>query len=161
MFAVRCASGSSAARERRITAERATAILGEAVDLAEERVCRAWGVPPLTDEFRASLSSAVPALFVSGTLDGDTPEENADEVIPGFRNAFRLVVEGAPHALLGLEFPEERAAVVRFLSGERPRTARLRQGVIAFERPSAERRGTLLAADDRRGPPPMFGGGTP
>ena len=123
-------------------------------------MCRGWGVPPLADEFRQPLTSAVPALFVSGTLDGDTPEENTEEVIPGFRNAARLVIEGAPHALLGIEVPEERAAVVGFLAGERPRTERLQRAVLAFERPSAVARGTLLA-DDRRKLPPRFGGGMP
>ena len=36
----------------------------------------ALGVPRLDDDFRGPVSSPVPTLFVSGSLDGDTPERN-------------------------------------------------------------------------------------
>ncbi|MDQ2870081.1 MAG: alpha/beta hydrolase [Acidobacteriota bacterium] len=133
VFTMRCASGASRDRAARIAAEREGAILGDAADLAEERICRAWGIEPLPENFRSPVVSDVPALFVSGTLDGDTPEANADEVAPGFRNGSRLVIEGGAHGLLALEDRAARGALLRFFETGRARPQRLPMSALAFE----------------------------
>ena len=59
--------------------------------------CDGWGAPVLPARYRKAITSTVPALFISGTLDGRTPVANADEVRRGFRNSAHLIVEGASH----------------------------------------------------------------
>jgi pimeloyl-ACP methyl ester carboxylesterase len=51
----------------------------------------------LGDEFRSPLSSDVPTLFISGTLDGVTPVSNAPEVARGFTSGRHLIIHGAAH----------------------------------------------------------------
>ncbi|MGY1424807.1 alpha/beta hydrolase [Lysobacter sp. A289] len=51
----------------------------------------------LGEAFRAPLQSDVPALFISGTLDGRTPPGNAKALMPGFSDAAHLLVHGASH----------------------------------------------------------------
>ncbi|HEY6064627.1 MAG TPA: alpha/beta hydrolase [Thermoanaerobaculia bacterium] len=158
MFLMRCASGATAVRLARIEAERESALLGDAADLAEDRVCRAWGVPRLSDEFRQPVSSAVPTLFVTGTLDGDTPERNTREILGGFSRAARLKIDGAAHSLLGLEGENERDAIAEFLSGGGAKQAVVRLPAIPFAPPGS--RGTFLA-DGRTAASALFGGGMP
>jgi hypothetical protein len=38
-------------------------------------LCRVAGVPELPDAYRLPITTRVPALFVSGTLDSNTPPE--------------------------------------------------------------------------------------
>ncbi len=160
VFAARCASGASPARLVRIDRDSKAALFGETTSFAEERVCRALGVSPLPDSFRAPVVSELPVLFVSGTLDTDTPEENAIEVSRGFPNAERLRVEGAPHALLGFEDFATRGAIVRFFEGRRLRTPRMALSPIVFERPEAVPAGSSLTlaagGNPLRIPPPFL-----
>ncbi|MEO8190809.1 MAG: alpha/beta hydrolase [Acidobacteriota bacterium] len=143
VFSMRCASGASRDRAARIEAERAQAIFGDASDLADERICRAWGVAALPEEFRSPVVSSVPALFVSGTLDGDTPEANAEEVARGFQNGVRLSVEGAAHGMLGFEDRETRAAVLRFVDTGRGRFGKVLLAKLTFEAIPTEPAGWL------------------
>ena len=159
VFTARCASGASPERLVRIDRESRSTVLGETTSYAEERVCRAFGVSPLPESFRAPVVSELPVLFVSGTLDSDTPEENAIEVSRGFPNAERLRVEGAPHALLGFEDFATRGAIVRFFEGRHLRTPRVALSPIEFERPQAAPPGsslTLAAGGNAFRVPPPF-----
>jgi pimeloyl-ACP methyl ester carboxylesterase len=140
IFAMRCASGASAERTRQVEAERRVATLGDATDFAEERVCRALGVAPLPEIFRSPVRASLPTLFVSGTLDGDTPESNAAEVLRGFSNGEHLSVVGGAHSLLGFEDSASRSAITRFFEGGRLQTGRLEMAALAFERPEPRRR---------------------
>jgi pimeloyl-ACP methyl ester carboxylesterase len=161
IFAVRCASSASAARTHRIELERATAALGETTHFAEERVCRAVGAAPLPDAFRAPVQSALPLLFVSGTLDGDAPESNAIEVGRGFANGEQLEVAGAAHVLLGFGDAATRSAIVRFFEGRRLRTTHVAIAAVAFDRPGSPAIGSVGSAVARAGAfraPGLFGG---
>lgn len=158
MFTNRCASGASAERVSRIARDRARATFPDAADLAEDRICRAWGVKPLPDDFRLPVRSAVPVLFVSGTLDGDAPEENAAEVLAGFSRGRRLIVGGGAHALLGLEGPAARDATLRFLEGAAPRAERVDLPRVAFERPQSNPASAILAGRREIAVPTLFGG---
>jgi pimeloyl-ACP methyl ester carboxylesterase len=137
IFTMRCASGSTRERELRIAKEVQFAALGNVTDFAEERVCRAWGVAPLSDEFRAPVRSSLPALFVSGTLDGDAPEDNATKVLTGFSKGQHLRVSGAAHVGLGFQDPATRAAIVRFFEGARLPSLCIELPALVFERPLA------------------------
>jgi hypothetical protein len=159
MFAMRCASGASPDRLARIDSERRRVTLGETLDFAEESVCRAWGVPRLPDDFRAPVRSAVPALFVSGSLDGDTPQANAGEVMKGFPNGRHLLVEGAAHSLLAFQDPRARAALYDFLADGRVRSDRVPLPRLAFETPRTGRADGALLAGNRDVALPLFWGG--
>ncbi len=164
MFAMRCASGASSDREARIDAERRRVTLGDTLDFAEEAVCRAWGVPRLPDEFRAPVRSDVPTLFVSGSLDGDTPPTNAGEVLAGFSRGHQLVIEGAAHSLLGFEESKARAALRDFLADGKVRASRVTLPPLEFQSPRAGRPEGALLAHNRESVPaaPIFwGGGMP
>ena len=91
-----CQAGTSPARQKRVEAEARTALLGYAT-LDFEEACDGWGVGSLPETYRRPVKSGVPALFISGTLDGRTPVANAEEVRKGFRNSAHLIVDGASH----------------------------------------------------------------
>ena len=137
IFTMRCASGSTRERELRIAKEVLSAALGSVTDFAEERICRAWGVAPLPDEFRSPMRSSLPTLFVSGSLDGDAPEANTTEVLAGFPNGQHLRVFGAAHVGLGFQDAVTRAAIVRFLEGGRLASLRIDLSALVFELPGA------------------------
>jgi pimeloyl-ACP methyl ester carboxylesterase len=162
MFAMRCASGASPDRVARIDSERRTVTLGETLDFADDPVCRAWGVPRLPDGFRAPVRSIVPTLFVSGSLDGDTPSANAGEVMKGFPNSHHLLVEGAAHSLLAFQDARARSALAEFLADGRVRAERVSLPPLAFEIPKTGRtEGALLAGIREPAQPDFWGGGLP
>ena len=78
------------------------------------------GDPDLGDDFRGPLHSDVPALFVSGTLDGRTPPSNVEELLPGFPNGRHIVIENGEHDYedLLVRCPALAEAVRAFLCGE-------------------------------------------
>jgi pimeloyl-ACP methyl ester carboxylesterase len=91
-----CQAGTADARQQQVEDEAATALLGYAtLDFVE--ACDGWGAPVLPARYRKAVKSTVPALFISGTLDGRTPVANADEVRRGFLNSAHLIVDGASH----------------------------------------------------------------
>jgi hypothetical protein len=92
--------------------------------LPSREVAQALGVGDLGDGFRAPVRSAVPALFVSGTLDANTPPEQAEAVRTGFANSGHLIVENGGHEDL-LVREDIRAAIVQFLKGGEPPSRRI------------------------------------
>ena len=65
---------------------------------------------------RPPLISAVPALFISGTLDANTPPHHAEEVRWGFVNSTHLIVENAGHETI--PSAEVQAVIVDFFRGK-------------------------------------------
>ena len=113
-YCVDCASGVSAARWERIMGEARNFPLGRTIDWPFPEICEAFDRPDLGDEFRSTLRSNVRALFVTGTLDCRTPEENVRDLAPLFLSPRHLVVEDAGHADLLLP-RAVHAAVTEFL----------------------------------------------
>ncbi len=60
-------------------------------------LCHFWGVPPVDSSFFEPVSSEVPVLFISGTLDPISPIENVLEIINDFPNERHLILEGGAH----------------------------------------------------------------
>ena len=116
-FAMDCASGATAARLAQIASEAPSTILGDAINFPFPEICQAWNVPDLGDAFRTPLTSNVPVLFVSGSVDGRTPPSNAAEVAAGFPNGQQLIVERAGHNELATD-RDIIDAVMQFLRGE-------------------------------------------
>jgi pimeloyl-ACP methyl ester carboxylesterase len=91
-----CQAGTADVRAKQVETQAKTALLGYAtLDFVE--ACDEWGTTVLPARYRTPVKSTVPALFISGTLDGRTPVANADDVRKGFRNSAHLIVEGASH----------------------------------------------------------------
>jgi pimeloyl-ACP methyl ester carboxylesterase len=119
-FAMDCASGGSKARYAQIKREEAGTLLGNAFNFMIADSCEAWDVADLGDSFRKPVTSKVPVLFISGTLDGRTPPERAEEVRKGFRNSTHLIIDGASHDDdLFLSTPKIMETMLAFMRGEK------------------------------------------
>lgn len=114
-LAMNCASGASAARMQRIRREWSETLLGEMSETLYPDVCDRIPVSPLDEAFRSPVRSEVPTLFVSGTLDANTPPHQAEQVRWGFPNSAHLIVENAGHEST-LTVPAVQDAIVRFLT---------------------------------------------
>jgi len=125
--AMDAASGMSEERLFRFLRDDETLLLGGGDDLTNAYMADALGIPDLGPAFREPVRSDVPALFISGTLDGRTPPANAREVLRGFPDGRHLVVENAGHSDdLFLSSPEIREVMEAFLAGDSIPTERIR-----------------------------------
>ena len=112
---VDAASGATAQRWERIEREAKTSLLAPR-ELVLRPVSEVWHPAELGDSFRAAITSDVPTLFMSGTLDANTPPIQAEEIARGFRHAVTLVVENAGHEdMLGQRDVGE--TLVRYFQG--------------------------------------------
>jgi pimeloyl-ACP methyl ester carboxylesterase len=135
--AMDCASGASAARRRRIAEEAKTTLLGDAINMPFPEVCATLGIPDLGDAFRAPVvRSDVPALLISGTLDGRTSPRNAEQVMKGLTHATHLVIDGAGHSdPLFLSSPKILEAIQQFLRGDEVTITRATAPPVRFLAP--------------------------
>ncbi|MFP3941614.1 MAG: alpha/beta hydrolase [Thermoanaerobaculia bacterium] len=118
--AMDAASGISRGRLERLRSHDAHSLLGSGLLEANVALAQGLGVEDLGTEFREPVTSDVPTLFISGSLDGRTPVSNALEVMKGFSEAQHLVVENGGHGddlLVGT--PELAAAIVDFFAGRK------------------------------------------
>lgn len=123
------ASGATAARLALTNREAETSLLGDALNFPMPHV---MGVRPqidLGDDFRAPFKSNIPALFISGTLDGRTYPDEAAEETKGFANRRRLVVANGGHNIYEADTRIADAVVSFFKGGPTPET-------IAFAPPA-------------------------
>lgn len=111
-----CASGTSAQRLAQIRSEESRSIFGRFTNDPFPEICRAVGSPDLGDEYRAPVISDVPVLFISGTLDSNTPPFQAEEVRWGLTRGTHIIVDNAGHEDTFLN-REVGRAIVEFLSG--------------------------------------------
>lgn len=72
-------------------------MLGPALNFPLPGIAADLGITVLAPGFRATLSSDVPTLFVSGSLDGRTPPADAQSASTGFANGRQLLIDGAGH----------------------------------------------------------------
>lgn len=111
------ASGASAARLVRIYRSREQCEFGEALDFPFPAIARSWSAEDLGQKFREPLSSGAPMLVFTGSLDGNTPTENAVESLPLLPNATHKEIRYAAHNdMLSAEGVVEDVAA--FLAGE-------------------------------------------
>ena len=135
--AIDCASGVSAERWARIKAEEGETTLGRDMDFPYPEVCEAWGVSQLEPAFRAQLTSDLPVLFVSGTLDPRTPPANAEEIQKGFQNSASVIIDGVAHRdRLFNGSPQIKEVMLEFLKGLPISTNRIR-APFEFDPPKA------------------------
>jgi pimeloyl-ACP methyl ester carboxylesterase len=111
-----CSLGWSAARWAQAQSETRGA-LSSSVNLQwTSGVCQSLGVAGQNATPTARLWSAAPALFISGTLDTNTPPFQAEELRWGFPDSTHLIVENGGHETL--PSTEVQAIVVDFFKGQ-------------------------------------------
>jgi pimeloyl-ACP methyl ester carboxylesterase len=124
------ASGVSPERYARIQREAPQTLLGDLINFPFPDIATAWEAPDLGPAFRAPLTSQVPALFLSGTLDARTPISNTEEVRAGFVHSQHIIVEGATHSTAEIvQAPGVTSAMLDFLRGQ---PVRVTQSAIPF-----------------------------
>lgn len=127
------ASSVSAARLELVRRQASSALLGDAGNFPMPHV---YDVAPelvLGDDFRRPFATEVPMLLVMGTMDGRTPIESQEELLPQFRRATRLTVVNAGHNI----FEQSEAAqheIVRFLQSGTTGTGVINLPPPAFKR---------------------------
>ena len=119
------ASGISAPRLAQIRREAVTGVLGDAINFPMPHVAGMRPALELGADFRAPLTSAVPTLFISGTLDGRTSPAEAREEIRGLRNGTHLIVEHGGHNIFEADRRVADAVVAFFRGAAVPTTIRL------------------------------------
>jgi len=115
-FAVACSDGWSSARRELAREEAARSLFGD-VPFAhlDPRICEGVGAGPAPADSLLPVWRSVPTLLVNGTLDGNTPTYQAEEVGWGLANAEFVTVENGFHETLPAE--EVQALVAQFLGG--------------------------------------------
>jgi len=119
------ASGISASRVAMIRREAATGVLSDAINFPMPHVAGMRPSLDLGDDFRAPLRSAVPTLFISGTLDGRTSPTEAREELKGLRNGRLLLVENGGHNIFEADKRVADAVVAFFRGADVPSNIRL------------------------------------
>jgi pimeloyl-ACP methyl ester carboxylesterase len=114
-FAMDCASGASPQRRARIKREEKLSLLGDAANFTDS-ICSLWGQANLGKSFHAPVKSSLPVLFISGTLDSNTPVAQAREIAKGFPNSRQVIIEGAGHEDL-LSSTQIGDTIANFLGG--------------------------------------------
>jgi pimeloyl-ACP methyl ester carboxylesterase len=125
------ASGVSPERLARIKRETPNSILGDVLNFPDADA-QIWGDADLGDAYRSPLIASTRTLFLSGTLDSNTPPYQAEEVRWGFSNASHIIVEYAGHED---SLPNEtvRAAIIDFLNGKDLSNVRISLGPPKFK----------------------------
>ncbi|HLL77620.1 MAG TPA: alpha/beta fold hydrolase, partial [Pyrinomonadaceae bacterium] len=126
--AVDCSVGWSAERLAQARRETPRALFDDVNLQRTAEICKAVGVPGSGSPQPGRLWSALPALFVSGTLDTNTPPFQAEEVRWGFPDSAHLIVENGGHETL--PDAEVQAVVVDFFKGRD-----VRGRTVSFPRP--------------------------
>jgi pimeloyl-ACP methyl ester carboxylesterase len=115
-------SGTTRDRVAKIEEEAKTALLGEMVNFPFPGVDEAVGNPDLGDNYRSPIHTSVSTLFISGSLDNNTPPFQADEVRRTFRNSTHLVVENAGHESMLVDARVQQTIVEYFRGGDVSKT---------------------------------------
>ena len=135
------ASGISPQRQALIDQERKETLLGDAINFPWHPMVEGIRVADLGEVFRTNPHTRIPALFISGTLDGRTPPENAEEILKGFPNGKHLVIDGAGHSdPLFLSSPRILEVMLAFLKGEAVEDETIKLPPVEF--PKKEKMGT-------------------
>ena len=115
-------SGTTKQRTAKIKEEAKTAMLGEMVNFPFPGIDEAVGSPDLGDKYRSPINTAVPTLFISGTLDNNTPPFQADEVRRTFKNSTHLVIENAGHESMVVDARVQQVMVDYLRGGDVSKT---------------------------------------
>jgi pimeloyl-ACP methyl ester carboxylesterase len=111
-----CSVGWSDARMARAQGETPGALFSNVNLQWSSGVCKSLGFAGQSAAQLPRLWSTIPALFISGTLDTNTPPFQAEELRWGFPNSTHLIVENGGHETLPSE--EVQSIIVDFFKGQ-------------------------------------------
>ena len=115
-FAVSCSEGSSASRRQLAREQASHSVFGDAPFIhLDPGVCEAVGAAAPSADSLLPVWSSVPTLLIDGTLDSNTPDYQAAEVLWGLENGASVTVENGFHETL--PSPDVQAAAAGFLNG--------------------------------------------
>lgn len=116
--AIDCSAGWSTERVAQVRREAPQALFSNVNLQWESDICKAVGMTGSASapHPQPRVVSTLPTLFVSGTLDTNTPPFHAEEVRWGFPNSVHLIIENSGHEML--PSPEVQAVIVDFLKGQ-------------------------------------------
>jgi pimeloyl-ACP methyl ester carboxylesterase len=115
-LATDCAAGWSAKRFERVNKEARAALMSNVNLQWSPSICKLTGAASLGAKFRSRITSKVPTLFLSGTLDPNAPPFQAEEAQRDFSNKVNLIVENAGHE--SLPAAEVQAVIVDFFRNQ-------------------------------------------
>ncbi|MEM9324704.1 MAG: alpha/beta fold hydrolase [Bacteroidota bacterium] len=113
------ASGAADTRWEQIEKEASQSLFGNVVNFPFGAAREHWPSQALSYDAGVPMTSDIPTLFITGTLDSRTPVEQVEETRKGFSNAVHIKVENAGHeqALWNQQTFDE--SIPAFLRGER------------------------------------------
>ena len=110
-------SGATKQRLAQIKKESKDSILGNAVNMLDLNIGDIWGNHDLGDDYRKPLKTNIRTLFVSGTMDSNTPTEQTEEIRKDFSKSSHLILQYGGHED-SLPNKDVQKAIVEFLNGE-------------------------------------------
>ncbi len=128
-YTMACSDGSSPERRARFERELGRSLLGDALNIhMQPELCQALGIVPADV---SPVWSFVPTLFISGTMDSNTPAFQAERVLWGFPNGIHVVVQNGFHETLpddrvqaiAADFLARKDVITRSLAERSPRFA--------------------------------------
>ncbi len=115
MLVMKAASGVSPERKAMIATQAEQSPFGDIGNFPlYDEVGEELGTPDLGESYRAPLVTNVRTLFLTGTLDWNTPPYQAEEIRWGFTNAAHITVRNAGHEQI-LPRPDIQKAMLEFL----------------------------------------------
>jgi pimeloyl-ACP methyl ester carboxylesterase len=120
-FAMDVASGMTASKEKLITKQSKTSLLGNLLNFPMPQLNKVVSGLDLGDEFRSFPKSDVPTLLLTGTLDGRTYIQAQKEATQGLTNLTQVIVKNAGHNLF-MSSPIITEVIKDFLAGKNLQT---------------------------------------
>jgi pimeloyl-ACP methyl ester carboxylesterase len=114
---MRTASGATKQRYADIAEQGKTALLGNAMNTPDIYAKNYFGNIDLGNDFRKPFTSNIKTLFISGTMDSNTPPSNAAEIKKVFANSVHILVQYAGHEDM-LPDDNVQKAIVKFYKGD-------------------------------------------
>lgn len=101
-FAVVCSEDAPYWAEENVGEQAlAATYMGKDFMQSMQAVCEEWPRGRVDEDFRAPLTSTVPALILSGSNDPVTPQSYGERALQSFSNGRHLVLNGQGHGQLG------------------------------------------------------------
>lgn len=116
MAAMDYTAGISAERLAQVKRQASKSIFGD-YQSYEQQVLQAFGLSDLGEAHRAPVASEVPALVLTGTLDGRYDPDDENEALKRFTQLSRVMVVNGGHNLLG-QSPAVTEVILKFMRGE-------------------------------------------
>jgi pimeloyl-ACP methyl ester carboxylesterase len=111
------ASGISEERRWLVTEQAQNAAIGNALNFPFPQLFGSLEITDLGPEYRRSVRTDVPTLFLSGTLDGRTFLTAHMETMQGFSRASHIIIENAGHDMF-MSHPDLIPLITRFFAGD-------------------------------------------